>query len=302
MTRRTALVTGGTGFVGSHLVRRLVAEGWLVHAIVRPESETASLTEYQNNVNLHVHNGTMASIREIIDEAQPEVVFHLASLFLSEHRPQDIESLIDTNLLFGTQLVEAMAGAGVTKMINTGTSWQHYQNLEYSPVNLYAATKQAFETLLQYYIEACSLRVVTLNLFDTYGPRDPRSKLINLLRRVASDKEPLAMSPGEQPIDLVHVEDVARCFVVAAESLLDGTSNCHARYAVSSEEVLTVRELVAKIEVLIGRPLPIVWGGRPYRPREVLALWQGTRLPGWNPVIPLDRGLEQLFCEYRSSD
>lgn len=75
---------------------------------------------------------------------------------------------------------------------------------------------------MQYYIEASGLRVITLKLFDTYGPDDPRPKLMNLIQRMAMDNQPLAMSPGEQQIDLVHVEDVVRAFMVASERLLAG--------------------------------------------------------------------------------
>ena len=67
-----------------------------------------------------------------------------------------------------------MKEVGVKILVNTGTSWQHYENKDYSPVNLYAATKQSFEAILQYYVEVASLKAITLKLFETYGLDDPR--------------------------------------------------------------------------------------------------------------------------------
>lgn len=235
-------------------------------------------------------------MRGIVRNACPDVVFHLASWFLSEHQPKDIERLIESNLLFGTQLVEAITLEGMKYLVNTGTSWQHYENHDYSPVNLYAATKQAFETLLQFYVEARDLRVITLKLFDTYGTDDPRPKLINLLRRVAIEGESLAMSPGEQLVDLVHVDDVVRAFRMAGDRLVAGAVCGHECYAVSSTQPMRLREVVALAEFVLERRLPIDWGGRPYRDREVMRPWSGNTIPGWKQVIPLRTGLSACLA------
>lgn len=297
MTDRRALVTGVSGFIGSHLVKQLLADGWQVHAIVRPNSDTSSLKAVLDHVFLHFYDGTTESMQKALVAARPAVVFHLASLFLTEHQSKDVESLIQSNLLFGTQLAEVMTRHSVRWLVNTGTSWQHYENHEYSPVNLYAATKQAFEALLQYYVEANGLGVITLKLLDTYGPEDSRPKLMNLLKRVAVENQPLPMSPGEQRIDLVYVDDVVQAFTAAAERLLAGEVTGHERYAVSSGQPIQLREVVRQVERVLGRELPITWGGRPYRHREVMLPWSDAMLPGWVPQVELEQGLRVVFKE-----
>ena len=198
MTAGSVLVTGATGFVGAHLTRRLVADGWDVHLVVGPGSDLARLGPAADRVRAHVHDGTTEGLIALVGAAGPDPVIHLASLFLAQHAPADVAGLVASNVLFGTQLVEAMAQHGVTRLLNTGTSWQQYENRDGAPVNLNAATKEAFEAVLAYYVEAQGLRVLTLKLFDTYGPDDPRPKLLTLLRRTAASQQPLAMSPGEQ--------------------------------------------------------------------------------------------------------
>jgi nucleoside-diphosphate-sugar epimerase len=228
----------------------------------------------------------------------PDTVFHLASLFLSEHKPTDIERLISSNLLFATQLAEAMVQAGVWQLVNTGTSWQYYDGSAYNPVNLYAATKQAFEAILAYYVETTALRVITLKLYDTYGPGDRRQKLLHLLRRVAERQEPLAMSPGEQLIDLVHIDDVLHAYVIAADLLREGRVTAHDSFAVSSGAPVRLRDLVELYEKLLMRKLPIEWGGRPYRNREVMMPWHtGRVLPGWIPQISFETGLGEFISD-----
>jgi nucleoside-diphosphate-sugar epimerase len=295
MQRTRVLITGGSGFVGSHLAKRLVQRGWEPHIVTIPEDNLDLLKEIDDRVTLHIHDGSSRSMQEILRHARPELVFHLASLFLSEHTAEQVEPLIRSNLLFGTQLADALTECGCRFLVNTGTSWEHYQGSAYSPVNLYAATKQAYETILQYYVEAKGLQVVTLKLFDTYGDNDPRPKLFNLLRRLSVGGEPLAMSPGEQLIDLVHVDDVVAAFYLAAERLLQGSVQGHERYAVSSGKPLALKDLVTVYERVIGRSLPIIWGGRPYRTREVMAPWSsGHPLPGWRPEIGLEEGIRRF--------
>lgn len=294
MNRKKALITGGTGFIGAHLVKRLVADGWDAHVIIRPGSRMDSLGEIVNKFTVHEHNGTTEGMFEIVKESSPHVVFHLASLFLAQHQANDIEQMVNSNILFATQLVEAMTAQGVYKLINTGTSWQHYENRNYSPVNLYAATKQAYESILQFYIETNHLKVITLKLHDTYGPNDPRSKLFTLLRKVAKEQVSLAMSPGEQLLDLVFIDDVVDAFMIAADRIDTNDVHQHGIYSVSSGKPIKLRELVSTYCKIIGKSLPIEWGGKPYRKREVMSPWNnGEWLAGWRPKVELEEGIRK---------
>lgn len=294
---KKALVTGATGFVGSHLVRGLLRNGWKVDIIVRPSSSLSMLADVEEQIGKFVHAGNTREMLDIVAASKPDVVFHVASLVLSRHQPEQVEGLVRSNVLFGTQLLEAMAASGVRKMVNTSTSWEHYEGKVYSPVNLYAATKRAFQDILQYYVEAQGVRAITLKLFDTYGPNDPRPKLLNLLLKAARTGEELALSPGEQKIDLVHVDDVTSAYLVAAGRLLSGNVEGHECYGVYSGKAIRIRELVRLVEKKTGRKLNVRWGGRDYRPREVMEPYYGLNTPpGWSPQHTLEQSVESLVC------
>lgn len=231
---------------------------------------------------------------DLVRQAKADVVFHLASQFIAGHTHADVETLIGSNILFATQLAEAMAANRNIYLINTGSAWQHDDG-GYAPVNLYAATKQAFEDILAYYGSAHGLRVITLILFDTYGPADPRGKLLSILGQAMKSGEPLSLSPGRQLIDLVYIDDVIDAYVHCAD-LLPRQKDWHARYGISSGQPRTVRELVAVIEAAMGVSLPVKWGGRPYRDREVMVPWtQSTPPPGWAPKTPLELGIARTM-------
>jgi len=151
---------------------------------------------------------------------------------------------------------------------------------------------------LRYYADAEALSVVTLKLYDTYGPGDRRGKLVSRLAKMARDGSPLAMSPGEQLIDLVHVDDVVNAFLIAATRLHAGKVIGMEDYAVSSGRPRTLRNIVALIERCAGAPLKIEWGGCPYRFREVMVPWSnGAPVPGWSPKIGLEEGIKTMLAD-----
>lgn len=286
-------LTGATGFIGSQLAQRLVAEGHDLAIVIRPDSKLDILRAVLPQIHVHVYDGSYASLLHALEAAQPELVCHVASLFLAQHKSEDVARLVESNLNFPAQLLEAMNQLGIKRLINTGTSWQHYKNEAYNPVNLYAATKQAFESILAYYLETQDFKAITLKLFDTYGPGDTRPKLFSLLRKTARTGGPLRMSPGEQLLDLVYIDDVLDAYLLAMARLSEVTKA--ACYAVSNPGRLTLQELVRLYGETVKRPLHVEWGGLPYRPREVLVPWTDHALvPGWQPTIGLREGIARM--------
>lgn len=295
MSGRVALLTGATGFIGSHLVARLLAEGWDVHCIIK-DGDDAGLARMDSRACAHVHDGTTNSLIGIAAQVHPDVAFHLASLFLARHTSDDITGLVESNVLFGTQLLEALSLAGCTRLVNTGTAWQHHHTSEYRPVCLYAATKQAFEDIARFYVEANNMSVLTIKLNDTYGPGDPRPKIVQLLMNAARTATPLRMSPGEQTLDLLYIDDIISGFVRAAELLQSGEVSGEADFGLPSGEPVTLRQLAEKVSAAIGLPVPAEFGSMPYREREVMSPWlTGTALPGWVPSVTLAEGLRRTW-------
>lgn len=292
---KRALVTGASGYIGSNVVQHLVKQGWDVHIVIRPNSNLQLLDSVLNNITVHKHDSSTHDLVKIVEKANPEIVFHIASLFIAQHDTEDIFALINSNLMFSTQLLEAMVVNGIKHLINTGTSWQHYENDDYNPVNLYAATKQAFEDILKYYIEAHDLIATTLVLFDTYGANDPRGKLLSILCKAAKTQKNIQMSKGDQVIDLVHISDVVNAFSLASREIISQNKG-YERYGVASGSPVSLRELVRIFEHVNCVKIPIDWGQKPYRNREVFNTWKKySILPNWIPKVQLEEGLVATY-------
>ncbi len=295
MIKPIALVTGGTGFIGSHLIKHLVNEGWMIHLVVRPQSDLRALGLTIQEIKIHIHNGSTESLIRILADSKPQIVFHLAALVIAEHTQEDVVPILQSNLIFSVQLLEAMAVNGVSNIINTGTFWQYYEKKDYSPTCFYAATKQAFESILQFYVEARLFKAITLILFDSYGPCDDRPKLFSVLNDARKLNKVISMSPGDQKIDLVHIFDIVEAYLVAALRLLNNKIAQHCHYKVSSGTLISLKDLIGIYEMTLNTKLRINWGGRPYREREVMIPWSlGNSLPDWKPKISLPEGIKTL--------
>lgn len=292
---KRVLLTGATGFTGSYVLRELLEAGWQVDILVRLSSSMSMIEDVKSKVGIHVYTGTTEEMMRIVSTTSPDVVIHVASMVVGEHKPNDVTGIIESNILFGTQLLESMAQAGVKCFVNTGTYWEHFQSRDYSPVELYAASKFAFQNILQYYVELKSIHAITLKLFDAYGSNDPRAKLMNLLLRASKTGELVQMTKGEQKIDLIHVRDVAAAYVVAADRLCNGLVQGHEIYGVGSGNRLSVKDVVKVFERVSGRKINIEWGKRPYREREVMDPCRLEVLPGWVPHIALEEGISSIL-------
>jgi nucleoside-diphosphate-sugar epimerase len=297
--RKAAIVSGASGYVGSNLVRALLEAHWDVTCIVRKESKPG-VHSWHRQVQYIIYDGTFNSLINAGDFADCNiVVFHLAST-ASYHCPgEQISEMVASNITFGAHVLEAMRHWGAINLVNTGTFWQYDKTRQYKPVCLYAATKEAFEDFVSYYMLRDKLKCITLVLFDIYGANDPREKIIQLLNEHSRTGTRLALSPGMQKIDLVYVTDVVAAFIVAADRLLRQKvrSQSAERFAVSSGARVTLKELVATYEKVMSVSLNVAWGGIGYREREIMVPWQPTvrdKLEGWRPRYGLYEGLSAI--------
>ena len=213
------LVTGATGFIGTNLTRELRKQHHLfILGQFDGDPEKLGLPGI-------IMTDDIQRLADYIKDNKIEGVIHLASLYLTVHTPEQVKDLVSSNVYFGTAVLEAASLTGCVKwFLNTGSIWQNYntKGTEYNPVNLYAATKQAFIDMAKYYSDVFGIKFCTLKLCDTYGPNDTRKKIFKLFKDYSESGEVLKMSPGEQLIDLIYITDITAGFTHLAE-LLDKT-------------------------------------------------------------------------------
>lgn len=292
------IITGATGFIGSRLTKKLIAQGHNVNIISRVSSKYDNILEIKDKVNIFEYDGNINRLIEYFNKSNADVVVHLASLFIAENKAEDVENLIDSNVKFSTQILEAMKYSNCKKIINTSTSWQHYNNEYYNPVCLYAATKEAFENIIKFYCEAYEFKSITLELFDTYGAGDNRPKILNLLGEYSKKGIELNMSKGDQVLDLVYIDDVVDAYLKSINLIKNNSKGTFKKYSLESENRVSLKCLVDMYADITKNYVNINWGRRPYREREVMIPWsKGEKLPDWEPKITLQEGIKMAFAK-----
>lgn len=286
-------ITGGTGFIGSHLIEKLIKDGHQLFCTAFSEKKKAFL--HKDIGVFELKNKDINQLVFFLKEHEIDGVIHLASFVQSgNHKADDVERLIDTNLKFSVFVLEAACQAQVKWFVNTGTYWQHYNNMDYSPVNLYAATKQAFQTISQFYIDTNRIKFCTIQLFDTFGPNDTRPKIFSLWDRIASSGEELNMSAGEQIIDISFVDDIISAYVLLSTHLQNNNHEIDngATFVVEAQKRYTLKELAVIYEQVTNCKLNINWGAKAYRDREVMTPWEnGIVVPGWSAKVSVEEGI-----------
>src|SRR5690606_34455289 len=135
---------------GSRLASSFSQSGYNCKYIVRPGSDTSALQTLQGTVI--EYTGAIADLIAGIE--QNDLIIHTAACSTAEHSLEQVDSLIDSNIRFGTHLLEAMRVKNASKLLLIGTYWQFYEASHHLPVNLYAATKQALEDIARFYSDA----------------------------------------------------------------------------------------------------------------------------------------------------
>jgi CDP-paratose synthetase len=288
------LVTGSTGFIGREIAYNL-SKKYNTYILIRKSSDVSKM----DLSNLTVLRFELYSdLIEMFQEYRFDGVIHAASSVIVNHTLDKISTLLDSNILYGTYLLESSKIANVKWFINTGTFWQHYNDESFNPVNLYAATKKAFEDIAMFYTQSSNLIFTTIKLNDTFGLDDTRAKIFNLWLKNSKSGKNINMSEGGQTIDISYIDDVVSAYAIMVENLMESDSKKYNSkfYVVSNKEKPTLKELSKIFEEVSGAKISINWGGKKYRNREVMQPYShGNSVPNWKQKFTLRKAIKIII-------
>ncbi len=305
-----ALVTGGTGFIGSHLVRRLVADGTEVHALTSATSSVypVRLGDLRDRIKLHEANLTdRGAVEALVETVAPSHIFHLGAythVGKSWHR---VDECVQANLQGTVNLLQALEGSGYHRFVNMGTS-EIYGDIAapfreespVHPVSPYAASKYAAECFCRVFWEGRGSPIVRLRPFNAYGPAQSADRVIPEIIMRALRGERIRMTQGRQTREFNYVEDI-----------VDGLVRAGAVPGIEGElinlgcgEDVSIREVATVLLNLLGNPVEAEFGALPERPTEIWTMRsdnsRARQLLGWEPKHSLSDGLQKTIAWYRA--
>lgn len=289
------LITWITWFVWKNLSIFLKQKWYNIYWIVRNNSDKEQLI--QNNINYFVYNNNDYELENYLKINKIDWIIHLATIYLINNDIKDIENIINTNITFWTKVLEIASNIWIKWFLNTSTFIQNYENRDYSPQNLYAATKQAFEDIWKYYSESWKINFLSLSLVNTYWKWDVRKKIFNIWDEIWKNKNILDSTSWEQFIDILYIDDVIYAYYELLKQLkIDSNILNWKKFIISSWEIIKLKDLSLIFEKISWKKLNINWWWIAHRNREIMYpynIWEN--IPWWKPKITLENWLKKFL-------
>lgn len=281
------LVTGASGFLGSALVRGLAAAGHEVAGLLRATSSDRRLQDLPPGASLRRADDAPAIAGALL-EFSPDAVIHTACSY--GRGGESFAAVAQANLGFGLAVLDAAVSAGVPRLINTDTVLDRH-------TNAYALSKKQFAEWGQWLAAQGRIRFTNVLLQHMYGPFDDASKFsTHVLRSCQANVEALAMTPGQQRRDFIHIDDVVTAYRCVLESPQEASWQ---DVEVGSGEAPTLEAFVRLVHRLTGSRTRLDFGAVPYRAGEAMCCVADTtalRRLGWAPRYSLEAGLQQTIA------
>jgi len=301
----TILLTGATGFLGSHLLEALLARGYQVVILKRSFSDTWRINHLLNRVKSYDLDRDATG--KAFKDQQIDVVIHLATYYRKFDSGEKISEMFNANVAFPVELIEHGIRHGLKGFINTGTFFEYdckilpvKEDTPIKPFNLYAKTKIAFENILKTYSER--IYTTTLRLFSPYGEKD-NAKLIPIIIQKALKEESIELSDGLQKLDFIYSKDIVSAYLKVLEHVSD-FSRVHQVFNIGSGFPTSVREVVSILEQQLKFPIKKIWG-KPSKtdiPIVFADITKAKKQLGWAPIYSIQQGLEMTIKYYKDEE
>ena len=240
---KTIVITGSTGFIGSALVGSLKKKYNIVLLIKDKRDTRKSKPIFNKNISYKYFKDNK-QLNNTLKKIKADWLIHCATHYVKKHQPDDLVKLVNSNIEFGTILLDNLNIMGIKNFINFSTIWENYNGIKDNPHNLYSASKQAFEKIINYYqINNKNINFFNLIISDTYGFHDKREKIISVLKKNITQKKETIIVSKNLFLNLINIDDiVSGVFILLNKKINPG------KYSMINKKFFNISSLINKIE------------------------------------------------------
>jgi len=294
------LLTGATGFLGSHLLKKLLAEGNEVSIIKRSFSNCSRIEPELGHPKLSFYDIDRVDIEDAFASRNYRIIIHTATEY--GRNEESIHKILEANVILPVKLIEMGIKYNVKNFLNTD-SYFNKENYRYSNLLNYSLSKQSLLIWLKQF--SSKIQIMNASLEHLYGPNDSESKFVEMLFQQIAVKhaDRVSLTHGHQKRDFIYVDDVIAAYLVLIE-YADTHNFSFRNFEIGTASCLEIRELASKIKLASGSQTVLGFGDIPYRPDEIMQSKADIKMMrelGWKQKISIDRGIEKILASYRQS-
>jgi len=294
LKNKRILVTGGSGYLGQHLIRSLQNEGALVFNI----SFGCEPSEFDFDIDITRFEDLKSAVKKI----NPQFIYHLAASLDRSRGLEKFDEVMKVNLMGTSNLLKALESMDYQNFIFTSSSEVYgnrpsplLESMELDPVSPYSMSKVFGEMLLKAHSQLNKHNYTILRLFNFYGSGMPESFFIPQMVQTLMRGESFEMTSGEQRRDFIHVDDVVRALILCGNN-----SNAHLQtFNVCSGKGVQLRQLAQLVASNLNQLQSLKIGALPYRENEVWEMVGDSkkieRELGFKAEISLVQGIKSLI-------
>lgn len=308
LKNRRVLVTGGYGFIGSHLIKRLILEDCKIFILERKNSNPWRIENILNNVKvLEADISSYEEVNKCIENTKPEFVFHLAAYGVDSSKKEYVKA-VNTNILGIVNLLSALKKIECKKVVTLGTCAEYghrtevmKEDMRLMPVSVYGSTKACSTILAHQIASENNISIVTLRPFGIFGEGEATHKIFTHIILSILKNEDVKLTKCEQYRDYCYVENIVDGILLAAKN--NNVKNDIFNIATGEAHKLKFYvELILKHINTSKRPL---YGAVPYRKNEMWAPRADVRkikeVLNWEPKVSLEDGIIRTINWYKNN-
>lgn len=315
---RSVLITGGAGFIGSHLAEHLLAEGgWKISIVddlndfYSPEIKRANLRQIKEKGDFQFFEADIRrpeSLRPVFDENEFDTIVHLAARAGVRPSLKEPKLYTETNINGTVNLLELARDYEIKQFVFGSSSSVYGENEKlpfseadpiFCPISPYAATKAAGELICHTYSHLFGIRTVCLRFFTVYGARQRPDLAIHKFSKLIWDEKPIQMfGDGSTRRDYTYVDDI----ISGVRSAMDYDASMHEVFNLGESETTELLRLIELLEDALGKKAVI--DRQPMQPGDVPITYadisKAREMLGYNPQTKIEQGIPKFVEWFRS--